>query len=90
MKLKEQIKILWVRFRIWQGSIDRNLKGSSASIYFVKDELPKGVRLTVRGVEFFYEGKPDITSYKNNIGNTVKKYTWRYGGWGKILSPKEE
>lgn len=87
----------WIKYNLamlmgnW-FSLDRKFKRgrATASISFVKDErLGGSIKLHFNGVEYFFEGKPEIEKYKNAYGKNVTRKKIKYGGWGIDLTAEE-
>lgn len=80
--IKEWLK---VRLAIFYGnyiSLDKKLKGSTATICFVGDnKLGGSITLRVGGMIYYFEGKPEIEEYLNAEEKKVIRKTLKYGGW---------
>ncbi len=73
-------------------SLNRKFRKNKAIalIHFIGDDNFGGsIKICCGGIEYFFEGKPEIEKYKNAGGEIVVKKKLKYGGWGIDLTAEE-
>lgn len=73
-------------------SLDRKFRKqkAAATITFGDDDkLGGSIRVTLGGIDYYFEGRAEIETFTNNLGQERTRKRLKYGGWGISLAAPE-